>query len=93
MNTRAPATARPAFTQSWPRRASGSVASGCRAAMEVGGIYGRAAVNGITTTTRDRAARPAPDLVECNFSPPTPTSCKLPTSLTFGPGRAFCIRR
>jgi putative transposase len=36
--------------------------------MEVAGIYGVSRRKWITTTTRDRAARPAPDLVERNFS-------------------------
>jgi len=40
--------------------------------MEVAGIYGVSRRKWITTTTRDRAARPAPDLVERNFSAPAP---------------------
>jgi putative transposase len=40
--------------------------------MEVAGIYGVSRRKWITTTTRDRAARPAPDLVERNFSATAP---------------------
>jgi putative transposase len=40
--------------------------------MEVAGIYGVSRRKWITTTTRDRGARPAPDLVERNFSAPAP---------------------
>ncbi len=40
--------------------------------MEVAGIYGVSRRKWITTTTRDRAMRPAPDLVERNFSAPAP---------------------
>jgi hypothetical protein len=40
--------------------------------MEVAGIYGVSRRKWITTTTRDHTMRPAPDLVERNFSAPTP---------------------
>ena len=40
--------------------------------MEVTGIYGVSRRKWLTTTTRDRAARPAPDLVERNFSAARP---------------------
>jgi putative transposase len=42
--------------------------------MEVAGIYGVSRRKWITTTTRDRGARPAPDLVERNFSAPAPNA-------------------
>src|SRR5271168_3474057 len=42
--------------------------------MEVAGIYGVSRRKWITTTTRDRAMRPAPDLVERNFSAPAPNA-------------------
>ncbi len=40
--------------------------------MNVAGIYGASRRRWVTTTRRDRAARPAPDLVERNFSAPGP---------------------
>jgi len=40
--------------------------------MKAAGIYGVSRRKWVTTTTRDRAARPAPDLVERNFSAPGP---------------------
>lgn len=42
--------------------------------MEVAGIYGVSRRKWITATTRDRAMRPAPDLVERNFSAPAPNA-------------------
>jgi putative transposase len=42
--------------------------------MEVVGIYGVSRRKWISTTTRDRAMRPAPDLVERNFSAPAPNA-------------------
>ena len=42
--------------------------------MEVAGIYGVSRRKWISTTTRDRAMRPAPDLVERNFSAPAPNA-------------------
>ena len=38
----------------------------------------------ITTTTRDRAARPAPDLVEHNFSAPAPNQVGV-SDITYVP--------
>ena len=40
--------------------------------MDVAGFYGVSRRKWITTTMRDRAARPAPDLVERNFIAPGP---------------------
>ena len=59
--------------------------------MEVAGIYGVSRRRRIATTTRDRAARPAPDLVNGTSARQPPMSCGCPTSLTFPPGRAFYI--
>jgi putative transposase len=42
--------------------------------MAVAGIYGVSRRKWITTTTRDHDARPAPDLVERDFSAPTPNA-------------------
>ena len=42
--------------------------------MEVAGIYGVSRRKWITTTTRDRALRPAPDLIERNFRAPAPNA-------------------
>jgi putative transposase len=42
--------------------------------MEVAGIYGVSRRMWISTTTRDRAMRPAPDLVERNLSAPAPNA-------------------
>ena len=40
--------------------------------MKAAGIYGASRRRWVTTTVRDRAAQPAPDLVERNFSAPAP---------------------
>jgi putative transposase len=45
----------------------------CRARlMRAAGLYGASRRKWVTTPVRDRAARPAPDLVERNFSAPAP---------------------
>ena len=72
MNVRAQPTARRAFTPSWPIRAIRVGRKRVARLMEVAGIYGVSRRKWITTTTRDRAMRPAPDLVERNFSAPAP---------------------
>ena len=55
------------------------------------GLHGASRRKWVTTTVRDRNARPAPDLVNRNFTAAAPTVCGSPISLTFQRGLAFCI--
>ena len=61
--------------------------------MRTAGLVGVSRRKWITTTVRDRNARPAPDLVERNFVAPDRIGCGWLTSPTSRPGRASCISR
>jgi putative transposase len=42
--------------------------------MSTAGLYGASRRRWVTTTVRDRATKPAPDLIERNFSAPAPNA-------------------
>jgi putative transposase len=52
--------------------------------MAAAGLYGVSRRKWVTTTTRDRAARPAPDLVERNFTAASP-NCLWVADITYIP--------
>ena len=59
--------------------------------MRTAGIVGVSRRHGIATTRRDHNARPAPDLVDRNFTPLVSTNSGSPTSHTSRPLPGSCI--
>ena len=59
--------------------------------LRAAGLRGVSRRQWITTTVRDRGARPAPDLVERNFVAAAPIACGWPISRISRPGPASFI--